>query len=132
MYRGSGLVTLSVAALVVFLLAFTSFDEPVPRWTRPEEGGGFVQVEIECPSAWSALVGGERIETNIGTEAERCVRAARTHLTAAIIVAAVGGAIGLRAVWRGPAPIPEPLRPLSEVINRGVLGAGARTGPPRD
>ena len=116
MYRGAGILTLIVGALVVYFLAFTPFDEPIGRWTRPEEGTGFIQVKIECPPAWSALVEGERVDSHLYTDRGQCLRAARTHGTAALVVAALAGTLGVRGILQGPAPSPQPLRPLSEVI----------------
>lgn len=116
MYRGAGALTLIVGAIFVYFLAFTPFDEPIGRWTRPEEGTGFIQVKIECPTAWDALVEGERIDSNVYTDRDQCLRSARTHGTAAILVAALGGTLGGRGILRGPAPSPHPLRPLSETI----------------
>lgn len=116
MYRGAGILTLIVGAIFVYFLAFTPFDEPIGRYTRPEEGTGFIQVKIECPTAWSALVVGERVDSHLYTDRQQCLRAARTHGTAALVVAALAGMLGMRGVLRGPAPSPRPLRPLSETI----------------
>lgn len=118
MYRNGGLFFLALGAVFVYFLAFTPFDEPVRRWTRPEEGSGFVQIKIECPDAWSALVLGDRVDSHSRTDRDQCVRAARTHATGALIVAIVGAVVGLRSILRGPAPEPLPLRPLSELIHR--------------
>ena len=117
MYRGSGLLLISVGSIVVYFLAFTTFEEPVGRWTRPEEGSGFIQVKIECPSAWDALIDGERFERR-GPERDQCVRAARTHMTGALIVAIGAGVLGVRGILRGAPPAPQRLRPLSDVISR--------------
>lgn len=116
MYRGAGILTLIVGALFVYFLAFTPFDEPIGRWTRPEEGTGFIQVKIECPTAWSALVEGERLDSHLFTDRGQCLRSARTHATGALIVAALAGTLGVRGVLRGPTPAPLPLKPLSETI----------------
>jgi hypothetical protein len=118
MYRGAGILTLIVAALFVYFLAFTPFEEPIGRWTRPEEGSGFIQVKIECPTAWFALVEGERVDSSLFTDRGQCLRAARTHATGALLAAALGGILGVRGILRGPAPAPRPLRPLSEMIRR--------------
>lgn len=74
----------AVGAILTYILAFTPFDEPMRRWATAEDGG-LVQVVVECPSAWSTLVGGERLDTNLRTEADRCVRAASTHATGAVV-----------------------------------------------
>lgn len=121
MYRGAGILTLIVGAVFVYFLAFTSFDEPIGRWTRPDEGTGFIQVKIECPAAWPALVEGEQVGSHLYTDRDQCRRAARTHATGALIVAALAGTLGIRGILRGPAPGPQPLGPLSEKIR-------ARTG----
>ncbi len=118
MYRTGGLFVLAVGALIVYFAAFTPFDEPVRRWTRPDEGSGFVQIKIECPDAWSALAAGERVDSHLRTDRDQCLRAARTHATGALFVAGVIGLVGVRGVLRGPAPSPLPLRPLSEMIRR--------------
>lgn len=115
MYRGSGLLLLLVGATLTYTLAFAPFEEPVRRWTTAE-GEGLVQAKVECPSAWAAVFEHERLDTHLRTEADQCVRAARTHLTGAIVVAAFAAALGMRGVLRGPAPRPEPLRPLSESL----------------
>ena len=116
MYRNGGLLVLALGAVFVYFLAFTTFDEPVRRWTRPEEGSGFVQIKIECPDAWSALISGERADSHLVTDRSQCLRSARTHATAALVVFALAGVLGVRGVLRGPAPAPRPLRPLSELI----------------
>lgn len=118
MYRNGGFLVLAVGALVVYFLAFTPFDEPVRRWTRPEEGSGFIQIKIECPDAWGALARGDRVDSNLSTDRDQCLRAARTHATGAVIVVGLALVVGLRGVLRGPAPTPLPLRPLSELIRR--------------
>ena len=130
MYRGAGILTLIVGALLVYFLAFTSFDEPIGRWTRPDEGTGFIQVKIECPSAWSALVEGEQVDSHLYTDRDQCLRAARTHATGALIVAALAGTLGVRGILRGPAPAPRPIRPLSETIRAraGVAGQEHSSG----
>lgn len=127
MYRRSGLLVLAIGAMLTYALAFTSFDEPVRRWVT-SESGGLVQVEVRCPSAWAALIEGARLDTNMRTEAERCVRAARTHATGAVIVATLAATLGIRGVLRGPVPDPEPLPPLSELI-RWKGQAGHRSAP---
>ncbi len=116
MYRGAGILTLIVGAVFVYFLGFTAFDEPIGRWTRPDEGTGFIQVKIECPSAWSTLVEGEGIDSHLYIDQNQCLRAARTHATGALLVAALAGTFGIRGILRGPAPAPQPLRPLSETI----------------
>lgn len=117
MYRGSGLLLLLVGATLTYALALAPFEEPVRRWTTIE-GEGLVQAKVECPSAWAALFEDERLDTHLRTEADQCVRAARTRLTGAMMVAAFAAALGIRGVLRGPAPRPEPLRPLSELLRR--------------
>lgn len=86
-----------------------------------------MQAKVECPSAWAALFEGQRLDTYLGTEADQCVRAARTHLTGAVVVAAFAAVLGVRGVLRGPAPRPEPLRPLSELLRR--QRGGRERGP---
>lgn len=124
MYRTGGLLVLLAGAVLVFFVVFMPFDEPVGRWTRPEEGSGFQQVEIECPSAWGALVGGERFDSHLRTDRDQCLRAARTHATGGALIALLFLLVGVRAVSRGPAPAPQPLMPLSELMHRG----GRRSG----
>lgn len=118
MYRGAGILTLIIGAIFVYFLAFTPFDEPIGRWTRPDEGTGFIQVKIECPDAWSALVAAERVDSHLYIDRDQCLRAARTHATAALVIAALAGTLGFRGILRGPVPAPQPLRPLSETIRR--------------
>lgn len=116
MYRRSGLFVLAIGVILTYFLAFTTFDEPVGRWTRPDEGSGLVQVEIECPSAWDALVEDERADSNVPAWVDQCLRSARTHATGAIIVLALSGFFGIRGLLRGPAPRPQRLPRLSELL----------------
>lgn len=116
MYRTGGLLVLLSGAVLVYLVAFTPFDEPVGRWTRPEQGAGYQQVKIECPSAWSALANGGRVDSHLWTDRDRCLRGARTHGTAGVLLAALSLVVAVPAVLRGPSPTPHPLPPLSELI----------------
>jgi hypothetical protein len=118
MYRRSGLVVLAIGVILTYFLAFTTFDEPVSRWTRPEEESGLVQVKIECPSAWDALVEGEQVDSNVPSWVDQCLRSARTHATAAIVVVTVSLFSGIRGLIRGPAPRPERLHRLSDLLRR--------------
>lgn len=94
MYRGSALLLLLLGATLTYaLLALVPFEEPVRRWTTTG-GEGLVQAKVECPSAWAAVFEDEPSDTHLRTEADQCVRAARTHLTGAMIVAAFATALG--------------------------------------
>lgn len=72
----------------------------------------------------SALVSGERVDSHLSTDRNQCVRAARTHATAGLVVASVAAVVGVRGIMRGPAPTPMPLRPLSELLQSRRGGKG--------
>lgn len=112
---------LVIGLVITHFLAFTPFDEPVGRWTRPEEGTGWVQAKIECPTAWDALVEGERADSNVPSWVDQCLRSARTHATGALVVLAITGLLGIRGLSRGPAPRPKPLSRLSDMIESGPI-----------
>lgn len=117
MYRKSGLIVLALGAALTYSLAFTTFDTQARRWERTE-GGGWERASVTCPVPWGVIFGGVDPELRFRTEAELCVRPARTLVTEGIFFAAVALGLGIWGVVRGPKPDPERLRPLSEIIAR--------------
>jgi hypothetical protein len=115
MYRKSGLIVLALGAVLVYSLAFTPFDTQVRRWERTEDGGR-ERASITCPIPWDVIFEGVEPDLRFRTEAELCVRSARTLVTEGIFFAVLAVGLGVWGVVRGPKPDPEPLLPLSEVM----------------
>lgn len=118
MYRTGGIVTLLIGLVLTFLWGFlpfsqqlsyrVSFGDDEPTWTR---------VAIRCPDPWSVLVEGERPPRGeYATVGDECVRPARTFMTGGVLALVAGVTIGIWGISRGRRTKPEPIEPLSKVI----------------
>lgn len=94
-YRALGIVVLAIGAILVYSLAFSSFDERVRfQWNVTPDGGRTPMISVTCPSPWAVLV--HDAEPEATTTEGLCVMPSR-----ALAVEAAGVAVLalILAVW---------------------------------
>ena len=86
--RGIGAVVLVIGAVMVYSLAFSSFNERVQfQWEVTPDGGRTPMTHITCPSPWSVLI--NDAEPDVITTDGFCVMPSRSLVVEGIIVAAI-------------------------------------------
>jgi hypothetical protein len=115
--RGVGLVVLLLGAILVYSLAFTSFDQKVQfQWDIEADGSRTPRSHITCPSPWSVLV--DDAEPEVTTTPGFCVMPSRSLALEATIVTVITVAVFIWLLTRTtrPAalpPLPDSVRDLN-------------------
>ena len=100
------------ASILVFVLAFTSFTQPLDRY-RSDGEGGLVRQTAECPAPFANVFMGS-VPENANDELT-CHLASRTLLFEAAFVILAGALLTWAPITR---PRPERIEPISTKIQR--------------
>ena len=103
MYRNGAILSLVIGALLVFNLAFTTFDKVLNQWV-PDEDGNPQRVTILCDTPWDLVVGDTYLDTDPAWQGQECLPSGRILMIEAGIVTTVALALAFRGFQNGKRP----------------------------